>query len=143
MAFFLGKKKKILAVDDSEIDLEMLEFLLKDKYIVIPIKSGIEALDYLRHNNDINLILLDLIMPEMDGWEIFYRIKKLGIIKDVPVAFVTAVHSEEEQKRAKEMGVTGYIFKPFFRDELMKRIGTMLKKGPEKNIYPVLSSDSF
>jgi len=142
MAFF-KKKKKILAVDDSEIDLEILEFMLKDKYTVLPTKSGKEALDYLLHFSNVDLILLDLIMPEMDGWETFSRIKDLGNITEVPIAFVTSVHGEEEQSRAKEMGAADYIFKPFSRDELMKRIDIILKKPLEKKAYTALKLDDF
>jgi len=82
-------------------------------------------------------------MPEMDGWETFSRIKDLGIITDIPVAFLTSVHGEEEQNRAKEMGAADYIFKPFKGEDLLKRIEIILKKGPEKNIYPVLNSEHF
>jgi putative two-component system response regulator len=142
MALF-NKKKKILAVDDSEIDLELLEFMLKDKYTVLPTKSGKEALDYLLHFSNVDIILLDLIMPEMDGWETFSRIKDLGNITDVPIAFVTSVHGKEEQDRAKEIGVADYIFKPFSRDELIKRIDLMLKKPPEKKAFTALKLDDF
>jgi len=142
MAFF-KKKKKILAVDDSEIDLEILEFMLKDKYTVLPTKSGKEALDYLLHFSNVDLILLDLIMPEMDGWETFSRIRDLGNITDVPIAFVTSVHGKEEQDRAKEMGAADYIFKPFAREELINRIDIILKKPPEKKAYPTLKLDDF
>jgi len=142
MAFF-KKKKKILAVDDSEIDLELLEFMLKDKYTVLPTKSGKEALDYLLHFGNVDLILLDLIMPEMDGWETFSRIRDLGNITDVPIAFVTSVHGEEEQGRAKEMGAADYIFKPFSREELIKRIDIMFKKPHEKKAFTALKLDNL
>jgi len=143
MAFLLKKKKKILAVDDSEIDLDMLEALLQDKYTVLPTKSGKDALDYLLHFSNVDLILLDLIMPEMDGWETFSRIKDLCNITDVPIAFLTSVHGEKEQNRAKEIGAADYIFKPFTGEELINRIEIILKKPPVKNVYPVLNSDHF
>jgi len=143
MAFSLKKKKKILAVDDSEIDLDLIEALLQDKYTVLPTKSGKEALDYLLHFSNVDLILLDLIMPEMDGWETFSRIKDLSNITDVPIAFLTSVHGEEEQNRAKEIGAADYIFKPFNREDLINRIENILKKPYAKNVYPVLNSDHF
>jgi len=143
MAFFFRKKKKILAVDDSEIDLELIEFMLKDKYTILPTKSGKEALDYLLHFSKVDLILLDLIMPEMDGWETFSRIRDLGNITDIPIAFVTSVHGEEEQNRAKKIGAADYILKPFTREELLKRIDLMLKKRPEKKITPALNLDEL
>jgi len=142
MALF-KKKKKILAVDDSEIDLDLIEALLQDKYTVLPTKSGKEALDYLLHFSNVDLILLDLIMPEMDGWETFNRIRDLSNITDVPIAFLTSVHGEKEQNRAKEIGAADYIFKPFKREDLISRIENILKKPPAKNMYPVLNSDHF
>jgi len=143
MGFSIIKKKKILAVDDSEIDLEILESMLKDKFTVLPTKSGKEALDYLLHFSNVDLILLDVIMPEMDGWETFSRIKDLSNITDVPVAFVTSLQGEEEQKRAKEIGVSDYILKPFEKDELIKRINIMLKNPVQKKAAPALNLDSL
>jgi len=140
---FLRKKKKILAVDDSEIDLDLIEAMLNDKYTILPTRSGKEALDYLLHFSNVDLILLDLIMPEMDGWETFSRIKDLGIITEIPIAFVTSVHEEEAQDRAKKIGAVDYIFKPYSREDLLKRVDIILKKPPEKRIYPVLNSEEF
>ena len=130
MAFFHRKNKRILAVDDSEIDLDLVEIMLQGKYTVFPTKSGKEALDYLLHNDTVDVILLDLIMPEMDGWETFSRIRDLGLIKHVPIAFLTSVHGTNEQNRAREMGAADYILKPYTRKELLKRIKNILKKNP-------------
>ena len=143
MALSLMKKKKILAVDDSEIDLDLLEALLQDKYTVLPTKSGKEALDYLLHFSNVDLILLDLIMPEMDGWETFSRIRDLSNITDVPIAFLTSVHGEKEQTHAKEIGAADYIFKPFSREDLINRIEVILNKPPVKNARPALNSEHF
>jgi len=128
MAFLGMKKKRILVVDDSEIDLDLVEFMLQDKYTVLTTKSGKEALEYLLHYNKVDLILLDLIMPEMDGWETFSRIRDLGIINNVPIAFLTSVHGTEEQKHAKEIGAADYINKPYTKKELLKRIKNIIKK---------------
>jgi len=129
MNIFINKKKRILVVDDSEIDLDLVEMMLQDKYNILPTKSGKEALDYLLHYNNVDLILLDLIMPEMDGWETFSRIKDLGIINNVPIAFLTSVHGIEEQNHAKEIGAADYIFKPYTKEELHKRIKAIIKKN--------------
>jgi putative two-component system response regulator len=134
MMFFAKRKKRILVVDDSEIDLDLVEAMLQDKYTILPTKSGREALDYLLHFNDVDLILLDLIMPEMDGWETFNRIKDLGYISNVPIAFLTSVHGIDEQNRAKAIGAADYIFKPYTRDELLKRIKIMLEEKSCKRI---------
>jgi len=129
MAFFSKKKKKILAVDDSEIDLDLVEIMLQDKYTILPTKSGKEALDYLLHHDIVDLILLDLIMPEMDGWETFSRIKDLGTISNVPIAFLTSVHGAEEQNRAREIGAADFIFKPYTKKDLLSRIKIILQNN--------------
>jgi len=131
MSFFFKKKRKkrILAVDDSEIDLTLVEAMLEDKYTIFPTKSGKEALDYLLYDDTIDLILLDLVMPEMDGWETFSRIKDLGFITKIPVAFLTSAHGADEQNHAKEIGAADYIFKPYTQKELLKRIKAILKKS--------------
>ena len=139
MLFFGKRKKKILAVDDSEIDLDLVEMMLEDKYTILPTKSGKEALDYLLRDDNVDLILLDLMMPEMDGWETFSRIKDLGRISHIPIAFLTSVYGTEERNRAKEIGAADYIMKPYTREELMDRIAAILKKYPvkhEENIVP-------
>ena len=134
---FFGKKK-ILVVDDSEIDLDLVENMLQDKYKILLTKSGQEALTYL-FRNKVDLVLLDLIMPEMDGWETFSRIKDLGVISNVPIAFLTSVYGTTEQERAKEMGAADYIFKPYTKEVLMERVKIILKKSLQKKIARGLS----
>jgi CheY-like chemotaxis protein len=137
MAFLGMKKKRILVVDDSEIDLDMAEFMLQDKYTILRTQSGKEALDYLLHSNKVDLILLDLIMPEMDGWETFSRIKDLGLIINVPIAFLTSVHGTDEQNHAKEIGAADFIFKPYTRKDLLKRIKFIIEK--DRNHFEKIS----
>jgi len=126
---FFAKKKKILMVDDSEIDLDLAEMMLQDRFTVFPTKSGKEALDFLLRYDTVDLILLDIIMPEMDGWETFSRIKDLGHISNVPIAFLTSLHGADEQSHAKEIGAADYIFKPYTKKDLIKRIKAILKAG--------------
>ena len=132
MAFFVKKKKKILVVDDSELALTLVEMILKDRYIVNLAKSGKDAIDYLSQGNIPDLILLDLIMPEMDGWETFNRIKELDYLNNVPIAFLTSLHGKEEQTHALEIGAEDYIFKPFARKELLNKVKIIIKKNMEK-----------
>ena len=145
MAFFAKKKKKILVVDDSEIDLELVEFMLSEKYTILPTKSGQEALDYLLHTNNLDLILLDLIMPDMDGWETFSSIKALSFLSNIPIAFLTSVHGIDEQNHARKIGAADYIFKPYTKKELLKRIKIILKKYPlgrkDTEVFPQVDQE--
>jgi len=118
-------------IDDSVLDISVTEHMIdKGMYEFYIAKSGREALKHLSGGFFPDLILLDIIMPEMDGWETFSRIKDLGLISNIPIAFLTSAHGAEEQNHAKEIGAADYILKPYTREVLLKRIGIILKKYP-------------
>jgi DNA-binding response OmpR family regulator len=123
------EKKKILMVDDDEIQHVIANNILKDEYEVYKAKSGNEALKYLCTNGFVpNLVLLDILMPEMDGWEVFNRIKAISLLKSVPIAFLTAVSETNDEKRAFELGADDFITKPYDKDSLLSRIKKILEK---------------
>jgi CheY-like chemotaxis protein len=124
----MNKLKKIFLVDDDEIYLSMLETLLKDKYELIAAKSGKEALENLIKGVIPNLILLDILMPDLDGWETFNRLRAISFLQDVPIVFLTSVVESNEVKRAEEMGAADYITKPYDKDDLLDRIEKILQK---------------
>ena len=115
-------KKKILLVDDDEIGLIITENFLKRKYEIITARSGKEALDHLLKGLVPDLVLLDIIMPNMDGWETYNRIKVISFLNDVPVIFLTSISSDFEKNLAVEMGANDYIIKPYEPKDLLKRI---------------------
>jgi len=67
-------------------------------------------------------------MPEMDGWEVFNRIKALSLLKNVPIVFLTAVKTTLEEKRAYEMGAADFITKPYVKEDLLERILKVIEK---------------
>ena len=114
MADTVNTEKKLLLVDDDEIHLEIAESLLKDDYKIYKATSGKEALELLNKNQvHPDLILLDIIMLEMDGWEVFKRIKEIAEFKDVPVVFLTSVDEDGEKRKAIKLGAAEYITKPY------------------------------
>ena len=124
--------KKILFVDDDAIQHAIAENILKDEYEVFKAKSGSEALQYLYSNDFVpNLILLDILMPDMDGWEVFNRIRGISLLKKVPIAFLTALTESSDEKRAFEIGADDFIRKPYDKEELLTRIKTILDKAVE------------
>jgi len=123
-----NEKQKILIVDDDGIHLEMAEALLRNKYDISTAKSGKEALALFYQGLVPQLILLDLIMPDMDGWNTYSRIKAIGGLYDSPIAFFTSSNDPKDIKHAKEMGAVDYIKKPYDNDDLLRRIGKLLKK---------------
>jgi len=120
----MGKEITILAVDDSEINLDILVGILK-RYDVIPTLSGEEALEILQEE-EVDLILLDIVMPEMDGFEVCRRIKSDQRTRDIPVIFITVKSSEQDIQKCFELGVVDYVAKPFNAIELSARVQTHL-----------------
>jgi putative two-component system response regulator len=124
-----GNKPKILLIDDDDIHLTTAELFLKNEYEIHKAQSGQEALDYLTGNQFIpNLILLDVVMPNMNGWEVFKKIREISSLKNVPIAFLTSIAEAEEKKRAYKMGIADYIMKPFNMTDLKARIKEIIKK---------------
>jgi len=124
-----NEKKKILLVDDDDIQLTIAEILLKDEYDIYKALSGNDALKYFYGKNFTpDLILLDILMPFMDGWEVFNRIKAIGFLKNVPIAFLTSVDGVEAIDKAFKLGSADFITKPYKQDELKKRIKKILEK---------------
>jgi DNA-binding response OmpR family regulator len=116
------EKKKILVVDDDEIHLEMARAFLEQDYDVTTVKSCEEALKLLYQGLAPNLISLDLVMPETDGWQTFERIRGISDLHNVPIAIFTVSDDPDDKARAKEMGAVDYIKKPTTKDELLARI---------------------
>jgi CheY-like chemotaxis protein len=121
-------KKKILVIDDDEVHILTAESFLKDDYEVFSVKSGKEALEHLIKGNIPNLLLLDILMPNMDGWETFNRIKAISCLEDVPIIFLTSVSEIAEEKRAFEIGAKDYIKKPYVKNELLDRIKIVMEE---------------
>jgi CheY-like chemotaxis protein len=124
-----NNKKTILLVDDDETLLLIARNMLKHDYHTISAKNGQEALDCLTKGTSPDLVLLDILMPNMDGWEIFHQIKGISLLKDVPIAFLTAENDAMEEKRAYELGAVDYIMKPYDKTDLLKRIEVILSNA--------------
>lgn len=118
-------KAKLLAVDDNESNLDILLRLLQD-YDVIVALDGKSALDLLHYETP-DVILLDIIMPGMDGYEVCARIKSNPRWRDIPVLFITAKTDETSLVRAYDVGGCDYVTKPFRSSELLARVRTQLE----------------
>lgn len=118
--------KRILVIDDSPINLKLVTKALENTYEVITYKSGNGALEYLEDNR-VDLILLDVIIPDMDGFEIFAKVKQNEKNHNVPVAFLTAEEETETEIRGLEMGAVDFIRKPFVPQIMMHKINRILQ----------------
>ncbi len=119
-------KSTILIVDDTETNIDVLLELLGDTYDVLVAVDGKTALD-IADKEDVDLILLDIMMPVMDGYEVCKVLKQDDDTKGIPVLFITAKIDEDSIERAYEVGGVDYIAKPFRPRELLVRIKTQLK----------------
>ncbi len=119
------EKKKILAVDDNAINLSAIEKALQDEYDIVPVISGRRALKYLKMHG-VDLILLDVRMPDMDGMETLTEIRKLEKLSEVPVIFLTALNENEIPEGGSHLGVRDCITKPFDEEDLKARIRQFL-----------------
>jgi len=123
-----SEKKKILLVDDNEVQLSVSEVQLNKEYEVTTAKSGKEALDYLFHGHVPDLIMLDILMPDMDGWETFGRLRAISKLHEVPILFMSSINDEKEISRAYDMGAVDFIIKPCNNTELLERVKKAVKK---------------
>ena len=122
------EKQKILAVDDDATTLAMIEGMLKNDYVVITAKSGKEALSLFFDGLVPQLVLLDLMMPEMDGWDTYSRIRDISGLHATPIAIFTASEDPKDLQRANDMGAIDYIKKPVRKDDMLQRVGSILQK---------------
>ena len=118
--------KKILVIDDSPINLKLVTRALESTYEVITKESGKEALAYLSECR-VDLVLLDIIMPEMDGFEVYVQIRKSYLNHNVPVAFLTADEETEIEIKGLKMGAVDFIRKPFVPQIMLHRINRILQ----------------
>lgn len=118
--------KTILAVDDSAEILKIVESVLKDTYKPILVKSGKKAVDYLE-KNPVDLVLLDIMMPDMDGYETYKKIRKSDLNAAVPVIFLTADMDAESELKSLKMGAVDFIKKPFVPEIMKNRIDRILQ----------------
>lgn len=114
--------KKVLVVDDDPYILMSIEFLMrKNGFEVMVARNGTEALEYI-HNQPPDLILLDIMMPDVDGYSICRQIKASEELKHIIVVFLSAKTAEADIRLGYETGASLYISKPFSTRELMKQI---------------------
>ncbi len=114
-------KKCILAVDDNAIVLSRIESTLCNDYEVVTVNSGARALKYLKEEKP-DLILMDIRMAQKDGIETLRDIRNMDDRKDIPVIMLTGVENKDSVLESARLGIRDYILKPFYSDELLKRI---------------------
>ena len=110
--------RKVLVVDDSKLLHRMFEMMLR-QYPLVHAYDGNEALQRLSENFDVDLVLLDMNMPRMNGLELLQAMKKDEAMKRIPVVLVTTEGSDEQTQRGLQAGAAAYVKKPFKNEELI------------------------
>ncbi|MEE8277125.1 MAG: response regulator [Thermoanaerobaculia bacterium] len=113
--------KKVLVIDDSKLIHKMFEVMLRP-YSLVHALDGLEGLERLQEHSDIDLILLDINMPNMDGLEFLHEVKWTPTVSDIPVIIVSSAGREEDTTRGLEAGAVAYIKKPFRGEEILEVI---------------------
>ena len=118
---------KILVVDDESRMRKLVhDFLSKQNYDVLEAEDGEQAVDLFFENKDISLIILDVMMPKMDGWQVCREIRQYS---GVPIIMLTAKGDEKDELQGFELGVDEYISKPFSPKILVARVGAILRRS--------------
>lgn len=122
-----GHSSRILIIDDEKMNLKALSELLREEYVLVLAKSGAEGLKRAREEPQPDLILLDVIMPGMDGYQVIRELKHQEQTNHIPVIFVTALNSREEEEKGLKLGAVDYISKPFSPPIVKMRVRNYLQ----------------
>lgn len=116
-------KDKILIVDDTQLNRELLKDILCEEYDILEAENGREALDIVRHEmTNIAAILLDLVMPVMDGFTFIEELQKINIMDKVPILVISGEKSVQNEKKCFDYGVSDFIGRPFNSVLVTKRV---------------------
>ncbi len=132
-------KRSLLIVDDQVANIRLLAAVLEDSYALFIATTGEKALE-IAEKRDIDLVLLDVVMPGMDGYEACRRLKSNEKTKDIPVIFVTAMNDVEDETRGFDVGGVDFITKPFSPPKVRARIETYLELKRMRDLLEELSS---
>ncbi|MDN5107923.1 diguanylate cyclase [Aliarcobacter butzleri] len=133
------KRPTILIVDDMTTNLLLLSDLLRDEYEIKIAKNGTKALEILNAPNEVDLVLLDIEMPDINGYEVCRKLKNNNQTKNLPIIFVTAKNSEEDEEFALNLGAIDYIIKPFNKAIVKLRLRNHLELKLKTDMLEQLS----
>ena len=137
-------KQKILVVDDSEMNREILIAMLGDDFDIIVAENGMECMELLkRYGKEISVVLLDIVMPLMDGFEVLTHMNRNRWIEDIPVIMISSEGSDAYIRRAFQLGVSDYISRPFDNRVVRQRVFNTIKLYAKQRRLIALVSDQI
>lgn len=134
-------KKKILAIDDDISFLKLVESILSDFYNISVCKSGMQAIKLIEKGYKPDLVLLDIDMPNMDGFVTMSNLQENNSMEDTPIMFVTGLTEYQWELKGLKLGASDFIKKPFNRDVLLARIDVQLKNAQNIRVLKKLKND--
>ncbi len=134
------QKKRILVVDDSEMNRSILADILDGEFEITEAENGLQAIDILqKESEDFLLVLLDIVMPEMDGFGVLEEMNRLKLIDNLPVIMVSAETASSQIERAYELGATDFIIRPFDASIVHRRVvNTILLYAKQKKLISII-----
>ena len=138
-------KQKILIADDSEMNRELLAAILEEEYEIIQVNDGVQAVDCLqRHAEEISLLLLDIVMPHMDGFEVLSYMNKEHWIDAIPVVIISSENSPIYIKRGYDLGATDFIGKPFDANMVLRcSANAILLGAKQRRMTSIVSNQIY
>lgn len=136
--------KKILIVDDAEINRDILSDMLSDNYYIMTASDGVEAIEIIERNPFIDLILLDINMPKMNGLEVLQALQKQSFTDKTPIIMISGDNSDETINRCYDLGATDYIKRPFDIRQLKRRVeNTLMVYSNKKYLESLVVSQIY
>ena len=140
----MSEKEKILIADDSAMNRAILTEMLGDGYEILEAENGRQAVAILQSATDIDLLLLDIMMPEMDGFEVLAMMNKYHWIDEVPVIMISAENASSYVERAYDLGATDYISRPFDMAVVRRRvINTLMLYAKQKRLVRLVAEQVY
>ena len=139
------RKQKILIADDSEMNRSILADMLEDEYEIMEVENGVQAVAAIeKYGVDLSLLLLDIVMPEMDGFGVLMVMNEHKWIEDLPVIMISAENSPVYIDRAYEMGATDFIVRPFNEMVVRRRVvNTILLYAKQKKLMGMVADQIY
>lgn len=139
----MENKDAILIVDDDPILLRMADETLRTDYAVSCVKSGRDALSLLTSDYVPDIILLDIYMPELDGFDTMAALREIDDVQDVPVVFISGMNRPEIELKGLSFGAVDYIIKPFVKEILLARIRVHLENGRRLRLLRMMEKSEY
>ncbi|MCF0262035.1 MAG: EAL domain-containing protein [Sphaerochaetaceae bacterium] len=140
----MARKNNVLIIEDNELNRELLSSILEDTYNVIQAENGLQGLDILKQKgNQISLILLDIQMPVMNGYEFLEAIKAEGTYSDIPIIVTTAGDTDQEQIKCLSMGASDFVIKPYNPEIVKKRAESFIRLRETFQMLHKVEKDSL